>query len=135
MTWEVAETDAGARGGTAVMRRVAGRMGNKPDGPRMNLTVYLPAGASKPVPVLLSITFGPAPGARAQATGKTGQPPATVPGKAESTKPAAAKGRGPGGFDPAGEVLAAAGGTPRWSTATSSRTAPTGGRKASSGSR
>ena len=58
VTWTVAETNAGARGGTAVMRRVTGRMGGKPDGPRMNLTVYLPAKSSGPVPLLLSITFG-----------------------------------------------------------------------------
>jgi hypothetical protein len=105
VTWEVAETDSGARGGTAVMRRVAGRMGDKPDGPRMNLTVYLPAKASAPVPVLLSISFGFGPDARGQAAGKAGQRPAAVPGKADSTKSAAAKGRGPGGFDPVGEVL------------------------------
>jgi hypothetical protein len=105
VTWGVAETEVGARGGTAVMKRVVGRMGNRPDAPRMNLTVYLPAKASKPVPVLLSITFGFGPGARGQATGKTGQRPAPVPGKADSTKPVAATGRDPGGFDPVGEVL------------------------------
>ena len=32
------------------MQRVVGRMGDKPDGPRMNLTVYPPAKADKPVP-------------------------------------------------------------------------------------
>jgi hypothetical protein len=105
VSWEVAETDAGARGGTAVMRRVAGRMGNNPDGPRMNLTVCLPARASGPVPVLLSLTFGFGTGARSQAVGQTGLRPAAVPGKGESLEPAAAKGRGPGGFDPLGEVL------------------------------
>jgi hypothetical protein len=104
VTWEVAETDAGARGGTAVMKRVVGRMGNKPDAPRMNLTVYLPARANGPVPVLLSLTFGFGPGARGQAAGKAGQRPAAAPGKAEPPK-AAAKGAGPGGFDPAGPVL------------------------------
>src|SRR5262249_53674279 len=45
------------------------------------------------------------PGARGQAAGKTGQPPAAAPGKADSTKSSPAKGRGPGGFDAAGEVL------------------------------
>ena len=58
VTWEVTETDPKARDGAAVMRRVVGRMGDKPDGPRMTLTVYTPAKADKPVPVLLSITFG-----------------------------------------------------------------------------
>src|SRR5262245_1953633 len=60
--WEVTETDPKARDGTAVMRRVVGRMGEKPDGPKMTLTVYTPAKAEKPVPVLLSITFGFGPG-------------------------------------------------------------------------
>jgi hypothetical protein len=56
--WEVSETDPKARDGAAVMRRVVGRMGEKPDGPKMTLTVYTPAKADKPVPVLLSISFG-----------------------------------------------------------------------------
>jgi hypothetical protein len=105
VTWEVAETDAAARGGAAVMRRVSGRMGHKPDGPRMNLTVYLPAKASGPVPVLLSLTFSFGPDARGRAAGKTAPRPAAAPGKAGSTNPAATKGRGPGGFDSVGEVL------------------------------
>jgi hypothetical protein len=58
VTWEVTETDTAAREGKAVMKRVVGRMGDKPDGPRMNLTVYLPTEVSAPVPTLLSITFG-----------------------------------------------------------------------------
>ena len=80
VTWEVAETDANARDGTAIMKRVVGRMGDKPDGPRMNLTVHLPARASGPVPMLLSITFGFGAGARGQAAGKAaqGQPPGEV---------------------------------------------------------
>ena len=90
VTWTVAETNAGARGGSAVMRRVTGRMGSKPDGPRMNLTVYLPARASGPVPLLLSITFG-FPAAR-PGTAKVGQPPATTPAKATPAKPAAGPG-------------------------------------------
>src|SRR5262249_38380518 len=101
----VAATDAGARGGRAVMKRVVGKMGDKPDGPRVNLTVYLPAKVSKPVPVLLSITFGFVPGGRGQAAGKGGPRPADAPEKADAKKPAAAKGLGPGGFDPVGEVL------------------------------
>jgi hypothetical protein len=103
--WEVARTETGARGGTAVTKLVVGRMGNRPDAPRMNLTVHLPAKATGPVPVLLGITFGVRPGAPGQAATKTGQRPAAAPGKAESTKAAAAKAGGPGGFDPVGEVL------------------------------
>ena len=106
VNWETAESDAGARGGAAVMKRVVGRMGPKPDGPRMNLTVYLPARASGPVPVLLSLTFGFGQGGRGPAVVKAGQRPAAAPGKAEAAKPAAKKGAGPGGFDPVAEVLA-----------------------------
>jgi hypothetical protein len=58
VTWEVTETDAKARDGAAVMRKVVGRMGEKPGGPKMTLTVHTPAKADKPVPVLLNITFG-----------------------------------------------------------------------------
>jgi hypothetical protein len=78
VTWEVAETDTKARDGAAVLRRVVGRMGDRPDGPKMTLTVYTPARAERPVPVLLSITFGPGAG--------RGQPR-------------------PGAFDPVAEVL------------------------------
>src|SRR5262249_6417453 len=42
VTWQVTETDKKARGGTALSRRVVGKMGDKPDGPRMNLTIYTP---------------------------------------------------------------------------------------------
>jgi hypothetical protein len=80
VAWEVTETDPKARDGVAAMKRVVGRMGDKPDGPKMNLTVYLPPKATGPVPMLLSITFG---------------------------FPAGGRGRGPGagGFDPVAEVL------------------------------
>jgi (4-O-methyl)-D-glucuronate---lignin esterase len=80
VTWEVAETDPKARDGAAVMQRVVGRMGENPDGPKMTLTVYTPAKAETPMPVLLSITFGFGAG----------------------------QGKGPpkaGAFDPVGEVL------------------------------
>ena len=57
VTWEVAETDDKAREGTAIRRRVVGRMGDKADGPRMTLTVYTPAKAKGRVPLLLNLTF------------------------------------------------------------------------------
>lgn len=58
VTWEVVETDRAARDGTAVLRRVVGRIGDRPDGPKMTLTIFTPSQASGPVPVLLSLTFG-----------------------------------------------------------------------------
>src|SRR5262249_44388081 len=67
--WEVVETNREARAGSAIMKRVMGKMGRKPDGPRMNMTVYLPAKAAGPVPVLLAITFGMGTGRRGPAGG------------------------------------------------------------------
>src|SRR5262249_4133533 len=64
VAWEVTETDGSARGGTAIMRRVAGRMAGKKDYPRMSLTVFTPAGAKGPVPVLLHLTFADRPRGR-----------------------------------------------------------------------
>jgi hypothetical protein len=81
VTWDVAETDTGARDGKAVMKRVVGRMGEAPDGPRMNLTVHLPTGAKGPVPMLLSITFSFGAGGRPPAAekAKAGQGPGQAP--------------------------------------------------------
>jgi hypothetical protein len=76
VAWEVTETDANARNGTAVLRRIVGRMGDKKDGPRMSLIVFTPAKMKGPVPVLLHLTFA-----------------------------ARAGGRPPGGFDLVGETL------------------------------
>jgi hypothetical protein len=81
VTWEVTETDSAARNGTAVLRRVVGRMSDRPDGPRLTLTVLSPAKADKPVPVLLSLTFG-------SGVGKGKAPPKAA-----------------GAFDPVAEVL------------------------------
>jgi hypothetical protein len=58
VSWVVTETDMKARDGAAVMRRVVGGMSEKPDGPKMTLTVYTPVKTDRPVPVLLSISFG-----------------------------------------------------------------------------
>src|SRR5262249_51149552 len=58
VTWEVASTDPNALGGTATLKKVVGRIGDRADGPRMNLSLYLPAKAPGPVPVILTITFG-----------------------------------------------------------------------------
>lgn len=86
VTWRVTETDSSAREGTATMKRVVGTIGERPDAPRMNLTVYLPPKARSPVPLLLSLTFAFGAGGPA--------------------RQAAAPGRGPlGGFDAVGEVL------------------------------
>jgi hypothetical protein len=97
VTWEVSETDAAARDGAAVMKRVVGKIGNTPDGPRINLTVYTPAKTTKPVPLILLVNFGGGTGAARGA--------ATAPATAQA---APARGRGPLNTEPpvAAEILA-----------------------------
>jgi hypothetical protein len=56
--WSVAASEADALNGKAVLKRVVGSMDNRPDGPRLRLSLYLPLKASGPVPVILTITFG-----------------------------------------------------------------------------
>jgi hypothetical protein len=58
VTWDITETDPKARDGNAIMRKAIGRMNADSHGPRMTLTVYTPARANHPVPVLLNISFG-----------------------------------------------------------------------------
>jgi hypothetical protein len=123
--WETIETDANARDGAAIMKRLVGRMGDKPDGPRMNLTVYLPAKATQPVPMLLSLTFAFPPGGRGgktTATDKTGGDQAKTQAKALPPR-----------YDPIPELRSAAAGVMRRSaTATFNPTRRTVGRAASS---
>jgi hypothetical protein len=78
VTWEVTGTDRTARGGNAVMKRVVGRIGDAADGPRVNLTMYTPAKATGPVPLILLVNFGGGAGARAAVPPAAGTPP--VPG-------------------------------------------------------
>jgi hypothetical protein len=56
--WEVVSTDDKAANGTAIMKKIVGTMGDKADAPKMNLGLYIPAGAKGPVPVVLVIGFG-----------------------------------------------------------------------------
>ncbi len=56
VTWEVTSVDRTALGGSAIMKKIVGHMGG-PSGPAINLTLYLPANATKPVPVLVGIQF------------------------------------------------------------------------------
>jgi hypothetical protein len=56
--WEVAATEANAMTGTATLKLLVGRIGDRPDGPRMNVSLYLPVKAEGPAPVILTITFG-----------------------------------------------------------------------------
>ncbi len=67
--WEVASTDPKARDGAAVMKRLVGHMGDGADAPAMNVTMYTPAKAAGPVPIILTITFGGGPNRPVAAVG------------------------------------------------------------------
>jgi hypothetical protein len=55
--WQVTGTDPAARDGAAVRKTIIGKMGESAEAPRMNLTLYTPAAAKGPVPVILLVNF------------------------------------------------------------------------------
>ena len=61
VTWQVAETDANAREGAAIMKKIVGTIGSGPDAPQIKLTLYTPSAAKTPVPVILLVNFGGGP--------------------------------------------------------------------------
>ena len=97
--WQVVSTDSNALGGAAVMKKLAGHMG-APDGPAFNVTLYTPAKAAKPVPVLIDLSLfppgGPARGRAPGASTATGTAPVTGTAPAV-TVAAGASVRGPAG--------------------------------------
>ncbi len=56
--FEVVERNVPALDGTAVRQRIVGHFGAKPDGPAVNVMLYLPAKVAGPRPLVLHITFG-----------------------------------------------------------------------------
>jgi hypothetical protein len=73
VTWETAGTDPKAREGAAILKRLIGRIGDQPDGPRMNVNLYTPSSAKGPVPIILIVNFaGNSTGAPGTARGATG---------------------------------------------------------------
>jgi hypothetical protein len=56
--WEIVATDPAAFNSKATLKRIVGKMSDRADGPRMNLSLYLPAKTKGPVPVILTVTFG-----------------------------------------------------------------------------
>jgi hypothetical protein len=58
LAFELTSTDRKALGGTSVRKQVTVLFNGKPDGPKMDLLLYLPAGAKGPVPVFLGLNFG-----------------------------------------------------------------------------
>jgi hypothetical protein len=108
VAWQVTETDANAREGTAIRKLVVGRMGDKPDAPKIDLTVHLPNNASRPVPMLLSISFGFPPGGFRGGKGPAKRASPATAGQASSGTQAvgkAASGPPAPRFDSLGEVL------------------------------
>lgn len=96
VTWSVAKVDRTALGGTAIMKELVGRMGG-PDGPAINVTLYTPANARGPVPVLVGFQFGPRPAARGPAAAAAAAPAAGANAGAKAATPApAARGGGAG---------------------------------------
>jgi len=81
VTWEVVSTDPETFGGKAIMKKLAGHMGS-PDGPAIDVTLYTPADARGPVPVLtnLSFNFG---GRMARGGTNESATPVVRPGSAE----------------------------------------------------
>ena len=58
LQFEVTSVDRAALGGKAVRKEVSIYFSSKKDGPRMDLLVYLPAKAQRPVPVFVGLNFG-----------------------------------------------------------------------------
>ncbi len=54
--WKVVSTDPVSLDGKAIEKKLAGHMGS-PDGPAIDVTLYTPADAEGPVPVLAHLTF------------------------------------------------------------------------------
>ena len=57
-SFEVTEKETTALQGTAIRKQVTIHLFREADAPAIHLLMYLPAGATKPVPMLLSINFG-----------------------------------------------------------------------------
>ena len=80
VAWKAAGTDANALEGTAVMTRVLGTIGDRPEAPQIKLTIYTPAKAKKAVPVILLVNFGGGPPPPAtSARGRGASPPSPDP--------------------------------------------------------
>jgi hypothetical protein len=76
VAWHVTETDPAAREGAALKRLIVGTVGSSSNAQPIRLTVYTPAKASGPVPIILLLNFGGGP--KPPASGKpvpSGEPP------------------------------------------------------------
>jgi hypothetical protein len=57
LNYEVTSVDPQALAGGAIRKQITVYFAGKSDGPRMNVLLYLPAGARKPVPVFVAVGF------------------------------------------------------------------------------
>lgn len=57
LRWEVFDRDPQALGGSATRKQVTVYFTGQPDGPSMDLLIYLPNAATKPVPAFLGLNF------------------------------------------------------------------------------
>lgn len=57
MHWEVTSVDRAALGGKAVRKEVRVWFSSRKDGPKMDVLIYQPAGATGPVPAFLGLSF------------------------------------------------------------------------------
>lgn len=58
LRFQAVEVDEHALGGTAIRKQVTIWFSPRKDGPKEDLLIYLPAGARKPTPIILSLNFG-----------------------------------------------------------------------------
>jgi hypothetical protein len=84
MTFDVFDKGTPALDGKALRRQVTIYFSNDKAGPKMDLLVYLPAGASKPVPLLLNVSFA----ANSSAVDDPGIKPGEVWGRDHKKAPA-----------------------------------------------
>ena len=76
VTWDVKGTDPAARGGAALMKEIVGTAGSGPNAVHIRVTLFTPARANGPVPVILIANFGGgATPARAGGGVQLGDPP------------------------------------------------------------
>jgi hypothetical protein len=96
MSFDVFEKGTPAFGGKAIRRQVTIYFSADKSGPKMDLVVYLPSAAHKPVPLLLNISFT----ANSSAFDDPGIKPGEVWDSKLHKRVPAAKGSGFGRFDP-----------------------------------
>jgi len=94
MKFDVFEKGAPAFDGKAIRRQVTVYFSKDKAGPKMDLLIYLPAGATKPVPLILNVSFS----ANSSSVEDPGIKPGEVWGREKKKVPAPA--RGIGGIKP-----------------------------------